>query len=130
MHKRSCLWKLFGNQHVRESKKLLKYGKRHLNQTCLSLWGTLNKKEFLLLESQTFWLLVNTLAVDHDYSCSSRENLLLPIQIQLSKKHILRTFYRIFEIYIEYWTFEKKMLASEFSISEIIDTYKRVFLSA
>ena len=50
------------------------------------------------------------LTVDYKYSRSNRENLPLPIQMQLSKKaeSILSNFYRIFEIYIKFWTFWKK----------------------
>ena len=40
----------------------------------------------LLLTHQIFWLLVNTLAADEKYPVLNRDNLTIPIQMQLSKK--------------------------------------------
>ena len=40
----------------------------------------------LLLTHQIFWLLVNTLAADEKYPVLNRDNLMIPIQMQLSQK--------------------------------------------
>ena len=53
----------------------------------------------------------NTLTANYEYSCSDRENLPLPIQLQLSEK--LKTFSQFFIAFLEstlnFEYFEKKM---------------------
>ena len=75
----------------------------------------------------------HTLTADYEHSRSNRENLLLPTQMQLSKKtkNFLSCFYCIFGIYIKLWTFwKKKNEPHSLSISEIIDSEKRGYLNA
>ena len=81
----------------------------------------------------------NTLTADYKYSRSNRENLQLPIQMQLSKKPktFLLHFYCVFIAFLEsklkFEHFEKKKRKNEphsLSISEIIDTERRGYLNA
>ena len=78
-------------------------------------------------------LLFNTLTADYEYSRSNRENLPLPIQMQLFKKP--KTFCCIFIAFLEstlnFEYFEKKKKKSHsLSISEIIDSERRGYLNA
>ena len=65
---------------------------------------------------------VNTLTADDEYSRDNRENLLLPIQIQLSTKikNILLQFIEFFESISNFEHFEHE--PHSLSISEIIDS--------
>ena len=46
----------------------------------------ISKKESFLVRSEILGLLVNTLTPNYEYLRSNRENLLLPVQMQLSEK--------------------------------------------
>ena len=59
---------------------------------------------------------------DDEYFRPNRENLSLPIQMQLSNKPKMLLFYCSFGIYIEFWTFWKINEPNSLSISEIIDS--------
>ena len=80
----------------------------------------------------------NTLTADYKYSRCNRENLRLPIQMQLSKKPktLLLHFYCVFIAFLEsklkFEHFEKKKKKEPhtLSISEIIDTERRGYLNA
>ena len=41
VHKKSCLWKLFGSERVNESLKLLKFAEKYFYPTFLSVWDNL-----------------------------------------------------------------------------------------
>ena len=65
----------------------------------------------LLLTCQIFGLLVNTLAADAKYPVFNKENLMIPIQVQLSRKEKL--FSEFFAAFLKYRLnlqhFERKM---------------------
>ena len=88
----------------------------------------LSWKQFLLLTCQILGLLVNTLAVDDKYSVLYRENLTIPIEIQLSQKH--KNLFGIFDEFLKSTlnveVFEKKDDPHRFCISEITDSENAV----
>ena len=71
---------------------------------------------------------VNTLTADYEYSRHNRDNLPLPIQMQLSQKP--NTFCCFFIAFLEsklnFEHFEEKNEPHSLSISEIIDSERRV----
>ena len=72
------------------------------------------------------------LPTDYEYSRSNPDKLQLPIQMQLTAK--LQTFSLFFIAFLEYSLncehLEKKSEPHGFSISEVIDSQKRVYLRA
>ena len=72
------------------------------------------------------------LTSNYDYSRSDRENLLLPIQLQLSDK--LKTFSQFFIAFLEstsnFEHFEKKDEPHSSSIYEVTDSERRAYLNA
>ena len=147
MHKRSCFWKHVCIQCVNDSKKLLETAEKYFYFTFLSVWTKLSKKKPFLVRSEILGLHVNTLTANGEYFRRNRENLPLPIQMQLFKKPkrfccfiiwnfwnswrfwilFKKIFMEIFEIYMNFWTFLKKKPQS-LSISEIVDSERRVCL--
>ena len=85
----------------------------------------MSEKKSFLVRSQILGLLVNTLTANYEYSRSNRENLPLPIQIQLSKKPK-----STFGIYIKFSMFWKKHEPHRSSISEVIDFERCAYLNA
>ena len=77
----------------------------------------------LLLTHQIFWLLVNTLAADEKYPVLNRDNLTIPIQMQLSEKQ--KTFSQFFAAFLKcisnFERFEEKDDPNRFCISQIRD---------
>ena len=137
MLKRSCFWKPFGSERVNEPQKLLKSAKKYLYPTFSSFWAKLSYKKSLLVRSEIFGLLVHTLTANYEYSRSNRENLLLPIQMQLSEKPKIFCFIFIafLESTLSFEHFEKKRKRKKkepprFSISEVIDSERRAYLNA
>ena len=69
-------------------------------------------------------LLVNTLATDEKYPVLNRDNLTIPIQMQLSQKQ--KTFSQFFAAFLKstlnFEHFEKKDDPQRFCISEITDS--------
>ena len=78
------------------------------------------------------YTLVSTFTGNCEYSCSKRENLPLPIQMQLSQKpdNCCRIFIAFLESRLNSEHFEKKRDFHSSTISEVIDSEKRAFLSA
>ena len=134
MHENSCLWKLFGSERVKESRKLRKNAEKYFYGTCSSVWVKLRYKKSFFVRSEILPLLVNTLAASYEYSCSNTDNLQLPVQMQLSEKS-----QKIFQIFIaflesalnfEHFEHKKQNESHGSSISEIIDSQIRVYLHA
>ena len=77
---------------------------------------------FLIL--QILGLLVKTLAVDEKYLVLQRDNLTMPVQMQLTQK--LKTFWQFFAAFLKsaliFKYFEKKGDPHSFCISEITDS--------
>ena len=86
MSKKSCFRGPFDKQHGKRAQALLKSASQHLYHIHRSLPRKLSWKKSLLLTCQILGLLVNTLATDEKYPVPNRENLTIPIQMQLSQK--------------------------------------------
>ena len=76
-------------------------------------------------------LLVKKMTTDCKYSGSKRKNLLLPIQIQLSKKPKIfcSVFIAFLEVTLNFEHLERKNEPRRLSISEIIDSERRGYLN-
>ena len=130
-YKRSCLSKPFGSQRVSESQKLLESAEKHFYRFFVTL-SQIDLGNFYLLKSETLWLLVKTLTAEYEYSWSNRENLLLSIQMQWSKK--VKTFCQFFITFLESTLNIEhsinKNKPHSLSISEIINSEKRSSFNA
>ena len=73
-------------QQGKRTQTLLKSPSQHLYHIHWSLARKLCSKKSLLLTCQILGLLVNTLAADEKYPVLNRENLTIPIQMQIPKK--------------------------------------------
>ena len=89
----------FDKQHGKRSQRLLKYGWKHLYQIHLSLPSQLSWKKSFLLTCKTLGLLVKTMAADEKYPVLNRDNLMIPIQMQLSEKQ--KSFSIIFTAFLK-----------------------------
>ena len=101
----------FNKQHGKCAKALLKSASQHLYQIHWSLSSPLSWKKSLLLTFKILVRLFNTLAADEEYPVVNRNNLKLPIEMQLSKKQksfsqFLPTFLKF---RLDFKHFEKKM---------------------
>ena len=94
MSKKSCFRGPFDKQHGKRAQALLKSASQHLYHIHRSLPRKLSWKKSLLLTCKILGLLVNTLAADEKYPVLNRDNLTIPIQMQLSLKQ--KTFYQFF----------------------------------
>ena len=114
----------FGKQHGKRAEALLKSASQHLYHILWSLPSQLSWKRSLFLTCQILVLLVDTLAVDEKYPVLNRDNLTIPIQMQLSQKH--KTFSQYFPSFSKssrnFKYIEKKDDSKRFCISEITDS--------
>ena len=78
--------KPFRSDRLNDSQKLLKSAEKYFYPTFPSFWPKLSYKKLFLIRSEILGLLVNTLNAKYGYSGSNRENLALPIQLQLCEK--------------------------------------------
>ena len=76
----------FDKQHGKRPQALLKSASQHLYHIHGSLPRKLSWKKSLLLTCKILGLLVNTLAADEKYPVLNRDNLTIPIEMQLSQK--------------------------------------------
>ena len=124
MSKKSRFRECFDKQYGKRGQTLLKSASQHLYHIHWSLARKLCSKKSLLLTCQILGLLVNTLAADEKYPVLNRDNLTIPIQMQLSQKQ--KTFSQIFPAFLEFRSnfeyFEKKYDPHSFCISEITDS--------
>ena len=111
MQNRNCFYKPFASELVDTSLKLLKSEEKYFYPTFSSFFTNLSLKKLFSIRSESLGLLVKTLTANYEYSPSNRENLLLQIQIKLSKKPywLLRYFFLIFGIYSKFSMFWKEM---------------------
>ena len=111
-------------QQGKRTQTLLKSPSQHLYHIHWSLARKLCSKKSLLLTCQILGLLVNTLAADEKYPVLNRDNLTIPIQMQLSEKQ--KTFSQFFAAFLKFTLnfehFEKKDDPHRFCISEITDS--------
>ena len=117
---RGCSNKEYGNH----AQALMKSTSQHLYNINWSLEWKLSSKESLLLTCKILGLLVNTLATDEKYPVLNRDNLTLPIQIQLyeKEKHFSEFFAVFLRSKLNFEHFEKKDDPHSFCISEITDS--------
>ena len=99
MSKKSCFREPFDKQHGKRAQALLKSASQHLYHIHWSLPNQFRWKTSLLLTCQILGLLVNTLAADEKYPVLNRDNLTIPIQIQLSQKQ--KTFSHCFAAFLK-----------------------------
>ena len=99
MSKKSCFRGFFDKQYGKRVQALLKSALQHLYHVPWSLARKLLSKKSLLLTFQILGLLVNPLATDKKYRVLNRDNLTIPIQMQLSRKKNIfsRFFFCVFE---------------------------------
>ena len=111
MSKKSRFSGPFEKQYGRPSQALLKSASQHIYLIHWVLGSQLSWKNFLLLTWKILRLVVNTLAVDKKYLVLNRDNLTIPIQMQLSEKQ--KTFSQFFSAFLKsslnFKHFEKKM---------------------
>ena len=124
MPKKSRLRGLFDKQHGKRPQALLKSEWQHLYCIHWSLASQLISKKFLLSTWKTLGRLINTLSADEKYPVLNRDNLTIPIQMQLSQKK--NTFSQFFATFLKFKLsfkyFEKKDEPHRFSIFEITDS--------
>ena len=124
MSKKSRFWGLFYKQHGKRAQALPKSATRHFYHIHWSLSSQSSWKTSLLLTCQILGLLVTTLATDEKYPVLNRDNLTIPIQMELSQKQktfsqFLATFFKS-KLNLEY--FRKKDDPHSFCISEITES--------
>ena len=86
MSKNPRLTEPFDKPHDKRAQGLLKSGSQHLFPINWSLASQLSWKKSLLLTSQIFGWLLNTLPADEKYPLLKIDNLTIPIQMILSQK--------------------------------------------
>ena len=89
----------FAKQHGARAQPLLNSASQHLDHIHRSLPRKLSWKKSLLLTCKILGLLVNTLAADEKYPVLNRDNLTIPIQMQLSRKQ--NTFSEFFTAFLK-----------------------------
>ena len=128
MSKKSHFGRPSDKRHFKSAKAVLKSESQHLYCIDWSLPSKLSQKKSQLFTCLMFALLVNTLATHGKYPVLNRDNLTVPIQIQLSQKH--KIFSHYFPAFLKSsWNFEhfdKKDDADRFCIFEITHSEKVV----
>ena len=124
MSKKSRFRGSFDKQHGKRAQELLKSASQHIYQIRRRLSRKLSLKPSLLLTCQILGLLVNTLAADEKYPVLNRDNLTIPIQMQLSQKQ--KTFSEFFAAFLKFTVnfeyFEKTDDPHRFCIFEVTDS--------
>ena len=119
-HSRRCIDK----QYDERAQRLLKSASQHLCHIHSSLATKLCSKKSCFFTCQVLGLLVNTLAADEKYPVLNRDNLTIPIQMQLSQKQ--KTFSEFFAAFLKsrlnFKYFLKKDDPPRFCIFEITDS--------
>ena len=101
--KKSRFRRLFEKQQGKRAQALFKSASQRLYHIHQSLPSQVSWKRSLLLTCKILGLLLNTLAADEKYLVLHRDNLTIPIQMQLSKKQKTFSVFRcIFQIQIEF----------------------------
>ena len=104
-----------------DASTLFKSPSHHLYHIHWSWRSQMSWKKSLLLRWKTLGLLVNTLAANEKYPVLNRDNLTIPIQMQLSQKQ--KTFLQFFTAFLKcnwnFERFEKKMTLIAFVFSKL-----------
>ena len=116
MSKKSHFRGPFEKQHGKLLEVLFKSASQHLYHFQWSLPSQLSWKKTLLLTWKILGLLVNTLAADEKYPVLNRDNLTIPIQMQLSEKQkcFSQFFAAFFKFTLNFQHLEKKMTFIDF----------------
>ena len=111
-------------QQGKLTQTLLKSPSQHLYHIHWSLARKLCSKKSLLLTCQILGLLVNTLAADEKYPVLHRDNLTIPIQMQISQKQktFAEFFASNFKSRLNFKHFFKKDDPHRFCIFEVTDS--------
>ena len=99
MSKKSCLREPFAKEDGKCDQALFKSASQHVYHIHQSLPRKVSWKKSLLLTWQILGLLVNTFAADEKYPVLNRDNLTIPIQMQLSHKQ--KTFSQLFAPFLK-----------------------------
>ena len=118
----------FDKQYGKGAQALLKSVSHHIYHTQWPLRWKLCSKKPLLLTCQILGLLVKTLARDEKYPVLNRDNLTIPIQMELSQKQTTFSLFFVaflkFRLNFEY--FKEKADPHSFCISEITESENMV----
>ena len=110
MFKKSRFRGCCNKQNDKDAQTLLKSASHHLDHIHWALAKKLCTEKSLLLTCQFLGMLVNTLAAGEKYPVLNRDNLEIPIQMQLSMKE--KTFSEFFAAFLKsrlnFEHFEKK----------------------
>ena len=111
-------------KHRKLTQTLLKSPSQHFYHIHWSLATKLCSKKSLLLAWKILGLLVNTLAADEKYPVLHRDNLTIPIQMQISQKQktFAKFFASNFKSRLNFKHFFKKDDPHRFCIFEITDS--------
>ena len=124
MSRKFCFRGPFNKQHGKRAQAMLKSASEHLYHIHRSLRRELSWQKSLLLTSKILGLLVNTLATEEKYPVLNRDNLTIPIQMQLSQKQ--KTFSQFFAAFLKstlnFKHFETKDDPHRFCIFEVTDS--------
>ena len=131
MHNRDCFWKPFRSERIYECQKLLQSWEKYFSPTFSAFWAKLRFKNLFLIGLEIFWLFVDKLTANCEYSRTNRENLPLVIQIKLSKKpySFLLYFLTFFGIYIKFSMIWNKHQPHRSNISEMIDSERCAYFN-
>ena len=123
MSKMPCLMTRFECQHLKGFQTLLKSVPQYFYTMCSSLLSYFSYKKFFFVIFEILRPFFNLLILDDKYSLGNRENLLQPIQMQLSRK--LQIFCQFFTGFLEstfnFAHFEKKYQPHSVCLSQILD---------
>ena len=115
---------LFDKQHGKRAKPLLKSASQHLYHIHWLLPSQLSWKKFLFLTCEILGLVFNPLAAIENHPLLNRDNLTIPIKMQLPQEH--KNFSEFFTTFLKSsWKFEhfdKKDNAHRFCNFEITDS--------
>ena len=100
MSKKSHFRGSFHKKYGKRAQRLFKSSSQQHYHIHWSLARKLSSKKSLLLTCQILGLLLNTLAADEKYPVLNRDNLAIPIQMQLSQKQ--KTFSRFFAAFLKF----------------------------
>ena len=114
----------FHKQHGKRAQGLLKSGSEHLDHIHCYFPSLVSLKKYLLLTCSILGLLVSTLALSEKYPLLNRDNLTIPIQMQLYQKE--KTFSQFFAAFmksrLDFEHFGKKDDPHRFCNFEITDS--------
>ena len=124
MSKKSHFRGCFDKQYDKRAQTLLKSPSQQLDSIPWSLARKLSLKKSLLLTCHILALVFITLGADEKYPVLNRDNLTIPIQMQLSKKQ--KTFSEFFvelsKSKLNFKHFEKEMTVIHFVFLEVTDS--------